>query len=208
MGGWEEEEEEKSKGDKKREEKRPAADDGEGPRRTQKGMQRRTGEQKQQPAATEVAAKEQRSRSGGGGEQAREREGTSWEQENERYGSFMGTYACAFRPFFLRLPTRPTWNNNALSAQPHKKNCFQKILLSGSPTTEFYFPKKLGRSVSNSYFYSCKLFFIKIRIRFLYFIYIRVLFMPYNTLPNYQKISLKKFFLRTVHICIISLCIS
>ncbi len=70
----------------------------------------------------------------------------------------MGTCACAFRPFFLRLPTRPTWNNNALSAQPPKKLFSKNILLSGSPTIEFYFPQK-GRSVSNSYFSSSKVFY-------------------------------------------------
>lgn len=75
--------------------------------------------------------------------------------------------------FFYRLPTRPTWNNNALSAQPQKKK-IQKILVSGSPTTEFYFPQK-GGSVSNSYFYSSRVF-IRIRIWFMYLIYIRVLF--------------------------------
>jgi hypothetical protein len=48
-----------------------------------KGCNEGRGAKQQQPAATEVAARAKKQESGGG-EQPREREGTSWEQDNER----------------------------------------------------------------------------------------------------------------------------
>jgi hypothetical protein len=53
--------------------------------------------------------------------------------------------------FFYRLPTRPTWNNNALSAQPQKKKLFsKKFFFRAVPPQNFNFPKKVGRSVGRS----------------------------------------------------------
>jgi hypothetical protein len=61
-------------------------------------------------------------------------------------GELHGNECVRVSALFFVGPTRHTWNYNALSAQPPKKLFSKKILLSGSPTTEFYFPQK-GRSV-------------------------------------------------------------
>jgi hypothetical protein len=137
-GGVWKEEEEKSKGDKKREEKGPAADDGEGPRRTQKRDATKDGEQRQQqPAATEVAARAKKQERGGeGSKRGSGRElhgnkriggrGASWERVRARFG-----------PFFFIVCLQDPHGTTAHSLPNPKKKHFQKILVSGSPTTEF-----------------------------------------------------------------------
>jgi hypothetical protein len=154
VGVWEEEEEEKSKGNKKREEKGPAADDGEGPRRTQRGMQRRTG------SKAAASSKSKEAGAGGGGKGSKR--GSGRELHGNTRMSGMGALwervRTRFGPFFSFAHKTKMEQQRTLCPTRKKIFCFQKILLSGSPTTEFYFPQK-GPSVSNSYFYSSMVFY-------------------------------------------------
>lgn len=79
----------------------------------------------------------------------------------------MGPCACAFRALFFSFAHKTHVEQQRTLCPTPKTIVFKNILRSGSsPSTEFYFPQK-GRSVSNSYFfYSSKVYFIKIRIRF------------------------------------------
>ncbi len=99
----------------------------------------------------------------------------------------MGTCACAFRPFFFFIvcPQDPHGTTTHSLPNPKKKNCFQKNSSFGQCHHRILIsPKRsVGRSVSNSYFYSSRVFYTKYVYgsctSYTYVYY----FMPYN-LPN------------------------
>lgn len=77
----------------------------------------------------------------------------------------MGTCACAFRPFFFFIvcPQDPHGTTTHSLPNPKKKNCFQKNSSFGQCHHRILIsPKRsVGRSVSNSYFYSSRVFYTK-----------------------------------------------